>query len=147
MRAAALGFAVALFASGASGAGAADNDGWMLLSQATVSETGSGEDWRAVKYFPPELEAASEDFTISGYLVPTLPEPYLKTFLLVPDPSNCPFCGDGGYGPVLEVEMQKPLPDLPEGTFVRLQGRLELNASPETFQMFRLVDAIAPELG
>lgn len=126
---------------------AATANGWDLLGTAEVTETGEDETWRAVKTFPDALVAAADGFEIEGYLVPVVPEPYLSTFLLVPDPANCPFCGDGGYGPVLEVVMRTPLEDMAEGTQIALQGQLEFNRDPETFQMFRLVDAVRIDLG
>ncbi len=117
--------------------GAQEWDGWALLAGATLAEEGSA----VAKTFPPALIAAAEQFEISGYVVPLVAEPYLKTFLLVPDPADCPFCGGGGYGPSLEVEMKRALPDVPEGTYVVLNGRLELDRSPETYDLFRLIDA------
>ena len=119
-----------------------DQDGWSLLRLAEIHEEGLDEDWRAVKHFPPELRAAADEFEVDGFVVPVLPEPYLKQFLLVEQPDNCPFCGNGGYGPVIEVEMKRPLPDLPEFTRGVISGTLEFNEDPETFQMFRLVDAV-----
>ncbi|MBM7067735.1 hypothetical protein [Actibacterium sp. 188UL27-1] len=119
-----------------------DPDAWSLLRLAEIREEGLDEDWRAIKHFPDELRAAADAFEVDGFVVPILPEPYLKQFLLVEQPDNCPFCGNSGYGPVIEVEMKRPLPDLPEFTRVIISGRLELNEDPETFQMFRLVDAV-----
>lgn len=120
---------------------AQDDAGWALLNAASLSEVTEGGAVRVEKVFPPELVQAAEAFEISGYLVPNAAQPYLKRFLLVPDPANCPFCGDSGYGPVLEVEMTKALPDLPEGTPLTLKGRLELDRSPETYDLFRLTGA------
>ena len=131
---------------GAGAAGAADipedaRAAWDLLRTAEVREEGDGADWRAVKIIPDSLRAASEGFTVTGFLVPILAEAELTTFLLVEQPENCPFCGNGGYGPVLEVMMAEPLPDMPEFTELTLQGRLDFNEDPYTFQLYRLQDA------
>lgn len=114
---------------------------WDLLRLAEVSEEGEGANWRAVKVIPDALRAQAADFTVSGYLVPIVPEAELTTFLLVEAPENCPFCGNGGYGPVLEVTMAAPLPDLPEFTEITLRGTLTFNMDPYTFQLYRLEDA------
>ena len=127
--------------------GAQEVQGWDLLAGAGVSEAGAGADLRLVKTFPPELVAAAEDFTISGYLVPVLAEPFIDSFLLVPDPADCPFCGNGGYGPSLEVDMKRALPDLPEGTYLALQGRLQLNHDSDSYDLFRLIDAVRVDPG
>jgi len=114
---------------------------WSLLELASVREVTDGAEWRAEKTFPDELRAAAQGFEISGYYVPVVAEAYVQTFLLVPDPANCPFCGDGGYGPVLEVTTHRPVPDMLEFAPVTLEGTLEFNEATDTFQMFRLVDA------
>lgn len=114
---------------------------WDLLRTAEVREEGEGAEWRAVKTVPDSLRAAAEAFTVTGYLVPIMAEAELTTFLLVEQPENCPFCGNGGYGPVLEVTMRTPLPDLPEFTEITLQGLLSFNEDPFTFQLYRLEDA------
>ncbi|MEM9524920.1 MAG: hypothetical protein AAF982_13230, partial [Pseudomonadota bacterium] len=55
----------------------------------------------------------------------------------------CPFCGSGGYGPVLEVNLKRPLPALPEFSRVTVRGPLTLIDDPETLQMFRMQGATA----
>ena len=119
------------------------NEGWDVLSEVSYDETGDGEHWRVHKTFSSDLIAAAQDFTISGFVVPVLAEPVLTTFLLVKDPADCPYCGNGGYGPVLEVTMAEPLPDLPEFTEITLVGQLELIADPLTTQAYRMIDARA----
>ncbi|MBB94277.1 MAG: hypothetical protein CML68_06720 [Rhodobacteraceae bacterium] len=125
--------------------------GWALLTGASISETlvdtADGPTYRLDKTFPPDLVAAADSFEIQGHLVPMEARAQLDRFTLVPDPANCPFCGNSGYGPSLQVHMKRALPDLPEGTLLVLKGRLELNRGPDTFEMYRLVDAqrIAPE--
>ena len=94
------------------------------------------------KSIPAALTASAEMFTISGYAVPIEAQAYIGSFLLVPDPANCPFCGNSGYGPSLEVTLKRPLPALAEGTAVNVTGRLEFDLSPETYQTVRLRDAL-----
>lgn len=120
-------------------------DGWSLLATATVLETEEDGIWQAEKTFPPALQAAAEDFAVKGYYVPVEAQAWIQTFLLVADPANCPFCGGGGSGPVLEVEMKRPLPDMAEFTVIAVRGRLEFIDDPDTLQMFRLKDAILVE--
>ena len=122
---------------------AAAADGWDLLSSIEVVEVEEGEIWRAEKSFPDELRAAADGFRVTGYLVPIVPEPYLQTFLVVEDPADCPFCGSGGYGSVLEVVLREPMPQLAEFALIEVTGRLELIDDPMTLQSARLVDATA----
>ncbi|MEM6276745.1 MAG: hypothetical protein AAF714_07310 [Pseudomonadota bacterium] len=117
---------------------------WNLLNTATVSEKITGDIWEAVKEFPEPLRDATDDFVVQGFLVPMLAEAELSHFILVQDPENCPFCGNGsGYAPVLEVMLAQAIPALPEFSQIRVQGELELIEDPQTYQMFRLVDARA----
>ena len=139
--------AVPLLAVLAGPLAAQDDGGWALLGLAEITETpvpgDTGVTYRIDKRFDPALQAAAAaEFTISGYLVPLLAEPYLDRFLLVPDPADCPFCGNAGYGPSLPVDMKRALPDLPEGTFLILSGQLELDRSAESFDLYRLFDAV-----
>ncbi|MEM1234870.1 MAG: hypothetical protein AAGH70_12165, partial [Pseudomonadota bacterium] len=59
---------------------------WNLLNTATVSERITGDIWEAVKEFPEPLRAATDDFTVQGFLVPMLAEAQLSHFILVQDP-------------------------------------------------------------
>lgn len=115
---------------------------WRLLNTAEFEEIINGDDWRVKKTIPPELRAAARDFQITGFFVPVLAQGEVTEFLLVEDPADCPFCGNGGYGPVLEVHAKRPMPDMGEFTEITLRGQLEFNMSPETLQLFRLKDAI-----
>ncbi|MEM1235891.1 MAG: hypothetical protein AAGI10_02895 [Pseudomonadota bacterium] len=114
---------------------------WNLLGTATVRENA---DWMADKEFPDELRAATSGFTVEGYVVPILAEPEMTAFILVQDPENCPFCGTGsGYGPVLEVMLDRAIPSVEEFSWIKVTGELELIEDPETFQLFRLNEARA----
>ena len=116
---------------------------WLLLGDATVEEKIDGDNWKAIKTFPDDLRAAARGFDVEGYVIPVEVQARFSRFLLVQDPANCPFCGAGdGYGPVLEVEMRRPIPEVPEFSRLRVKGTLEFNEDPETFQMFTLVDAV-----
>ena len=120
------------------------SDAWALLESIEVAEEGYGEDWKAVKYFPPEVLAAAEDFEIAGYLVPVYAEAELKHLVLVPWPTNCPFCGTAGagYGPLIEVTLKRGITGVAEGSLLRVRGKLEFIESPDTLQAYKLVDAI-----
>ena len=116
---------------------------WRLLAEVEIEEVIDGLDWRAEKTFPDALRAAAgQAFEIAGFFVPVTAEAYTRTFLLVQDPADCPFCGSGGYGPVVEVHMRHPLPDMPEFSPLSLRGDLILIDDPETFQLYRLEDAV-----
>jgi hypothetical protein len=124
----------------------ADEAGWRLLSQAAFEEMESDRGWMVNKYFPDTLRAAAAGFEITGYVVPVVPEPYLTSFLLVETPDACPFCGpDATPLSVIEVEMARPLPDMPEFTRLTLRGTLEFDESTMTTQMFRLTGAARVE--
>lgn len=117
---------------------------WRLIASVEVREEVEGNAYKAVKTYPDALmEAASQPFTIQGYYVPVEAQAYVTTFLVVEDPADCPYCGsNSGYGPALEVHMSKPMPDLPEASLIRVQGRLVLNRDPETFQALVMRDAV-----
>jgi len=114
---------------------------WRLLDRAVAEPRVAGDRLLFDKTFPDDLRAAAEDFAVEGFFVPVLAEPYIETFLLVETPANCPFCGDGGYAPVLEVYLKTPMQDRAEFSLIAVTGRLEFVNDPETLQMFRLVDA------
>lgn len=119
-----------------------DDAAWRLLNTAEFHEIIDGDNWRVEKTIPAPLRAAAEDFEITGFFVPVIAQGEITEFLLVEDPADCPFCGSGGYGPVLEVTSKRPMPDLAEFAEITLRGQLEFNESPETLQLFRLKDAI-----
>lgn len=115
---------------------------WDLLATATFTETIDGNHWEVKKTFPKPLRAAAKNFEIKGFFVPVIAQGAITEFLLVEDPDDCPFCGNGGYGPVLEVKTTRPMPDLPEFAEITLRGLLKFNESSETMQMFRLEEAV-----
>ncbi len=123
---------------------AADPAGWDMVTSVELSETISDDgEWRAEKVFPDALRAAAEEtFSVTGYYVPIVPEAYTTTFLIVPTPEDCPFCGGkGGFGTSLEVTTASPIADMPEGTELTVSGTLELMDDPHTFQSMRLTGA------
>lgn len=131
-------------ASGSNGGVTEETGAWSLLAAVDIEEVIEGENYQAIKTFPPALVDAAEGFEITGYVVPITAEPYMTTFMLVEDPANCPFCGSSaGYGPVLEVQLKRAIPELAEFAEIRVAGRIELIKDPETYQSYRLVDAIA----
>ena len=120
---------------------------WALLGSIDIIEEGTGADWKAVKTFPAAVLDARDDFEIAGYLVPVLAEAEITNLMLVPEPSNCPFCGVGsGYGTLIEVSLKRGITGVVEGSLLRVRGRLELIESPDTMQAFRLVDAVSLEI-
>ena len=126
---------------------AAEPRGWEPIAAIGYEESegvdAAGEPtWSVRKTYPPEIAGGAEGYVIAGHLVRVEPQARLTRFLLVPDPSTCPFCGDGGYGPTLEVTMRRPLPDLPEGTLLTLRGRLVLVDDPESYRAVELEDAV-----
>lgn len=127
------------------GAGSAAADpfqNWQLLSSVKITETEQNNRWRAEKEFPPALIAASKDFEIEGFYVPIEAQAYVQSFLMVPDPADCPFCGSSGYGPSLEVTLRKKMPDIAEFSRITVRGQLKLIDDPDTYQSYRLVDAL-----
>lgn len=119
----------------------AETEGWDLISEIEITETETSGHWSVQKTIPPALQAASDAFTISGYAVPIEAQAYIGSFLLVQDPADCPFCGNSGYGPSLEVTLKRPLAALDEGTAVTVIGQLEFDMSPDTYQTVRLREA------
>ena len=120
---------------------AATPQGWDLLGAIEIGEEIDGDDWRAVKTFPASVRDRTEDFRISGYVVPVEAEPYITTFLLVKDPADCPFCGTASDAPVIEVHLSKPLPDMPEFAEITVEGDLEFVEDPFTLQAAIMRDA------
>ena len=115
-------------------------DPWALISSVEIEEIETETEWLVKKSYPDGLEQGAT-LEVTGFLVPLLAQAYQSQFLIVPDPADCPFCGNGGYGPTLEVHVATPLPDLPEFSELTVTGRIELIDSTDTYQALRLVDA------
>ena len=118
-------------------------DPWAILADVTIEEEVTLEEWKAVKTFSDELEQRDGTrFQISGYGIPIDLEATITSFILVSDPQDCPFCGSSGYGPVLEVLLSRGIPEMPEFAELTVEGTLVLNRDTDTYQMYRLEDAI-----
>lgn len=111
---------------------------WNQFAQAMSVEQ-SDFTWK--KTYPDSLNDGME-VQVTGFIVPIQVQAYFTTFLLVDDPQNCPFCGSGaGYGPVLEVELKRPMPETVEFEAITVAGKLEFIEDEYTSQLFRLVEA------
>ncbi|SMX36068.1 hypothetical protein MAA8898_00741 [Maliponia aquimaris] len=117
-------------------------DPWDLITAIEYSETETETSWSVKKTVPDALRAMAGDFEITGYYVPVEAQAYVSTYLLVPDPADCPFCGTNGYGPALEVAMKRPMPDVPEATRITVRGTLNFDDSPETYRAVFLTDGV-----
>lgn len=111
---------------------------WNEFSQAMSLEQ-SDFTWK--KTYPASLEDGMP-LTVRGFVVPTQAQAYFDTFLLVNDPQDCPFCGNGeGYGPVLEVILKRKIPETGEFAQITVEGQLEYVGDKYTSQLFRLKNA------
>lgn len=111
---------------------------WNQFAQAMSVEQ---PDFTWKKTYPDALNDGME-MQVTGFIVPIQVQAYFTTFLLVNDPQNCPFCGSGaGYGPVLEVELKRPMPETAEFQAITVTGKLQFVGDEYTSQLFRLVDA------
>lgn len=119
----------------------AEPPAWELISKIEITEVETKDRWLVKKAYPDALRAQADNFRIRGFYVPVEAQAYVKSFLLVPDPADCPFCGNGGYGLSLEVHMRQSMPDMAEGTDITIEGRLELVDSDETYQAVILREA------
>lgn len=113
---------------------------WDLIASVEFQEVKKDGRWTVEKTFPAGLRAGEVEVT--GYFVPVMAQAYIRSFLLVPDPADCPFCGSSGYGPSLEVHMRKSMPDMAEGSRIRIRGRLHLIESGDTYDAVLVTDAI-----
>ena len=115
---------------------------WEVIQGVELRETGTDADWAVEKTFPPGYENGADRFAIDGYAVVYAAQADLREIILVPDASQCPFCGgDQGYGPTLEVVFDRPVEiDAPE-LRIHVEGRLEAVRDADTFQAFRLTGA------
>lgn len=112
---------------------------WNQFAQAMSVEQ-SDFTWK--KTYPEALRDGME-LQVTGFIVPIQAQAYFTTFLMVDDPQNCPFCGNGmGYGPVLEVELKRPMPETAEFDAITVSGTLEFVGDEYTSQLFRLTDAL-----
>lgn len=116
-------------------------ENWELLSSVRVTEILVNDRWGAKKEYPEALLAARQGFEIEGYYVPIEAQPYVRSFILVPDPADCPFCGTSGYGPALEVQLKGRMADIAEFSRITVRGELELITDPDTYMAYRMVDA------
>jgi len=115
---------------------------WDLIAEIGFEETEVNGAWAVKKIFPEALLARADGFEISGHYVPVDAQAYVTRFLIVPDPADCPYCGTSGYGPTLEVQMKRPMPDLEESAKVTLQGTLQFDENTETYRAVYLTDAV-----
>lgn len=113
---------------------------WDLITGISYKETETETSWSVEKTIPEELRAQAGEFTITGFYVPVEAQAQVTQFLLVPDPADCPFCGTNGYGPTLEVQMSRPVPDMAEATEVTVTGTLNFDESPETYRAVFLTE-------
>jgi len=114
---------------------------WDLVAQIEYHEEERDGAWIVKKSFPEELVKQADGVTVVGYYVPIGAQAYVRSFVIVPTPEDCPFCGFGGYGIALEVQTRKPIPDIAEGTRIQLRGKLMLIESVDTYQSVILTDA------
>ena len=123
-------------------AGPALADGWAPIEAVGYEERGGDEDWRVVKSFAPGFDAPVRGHEVTGYAVILEAQADLEEILLVPDASQCPFCGGGeGYGPTLAVTFARPIA-IPDPTLaLTVTGRLVPIADDRTYEAYRLVDA------
>ncbi|SNR98479.1 hypothetical protein [Antarctobacter heliothermus] len=115
---------------------------WDLIEAIEYKETETETSWSVAKTIPADLRAMAEGFEITGYYVPVEAQAYVSSFLLVPDPADCPFCGENGYGPSLEVKMKRAVPDMPEATKITLRGTLHIDDSPETYRAVYVTEGV-----
>ena len=120
----------------------AEANPWDLITAIEYEETETETTWSVKKIVPADLRAMASSFEITGFYVPIEPQAYVSSFLLVPDPADCPFCGQNGYGPSLEVKMKRPMPDVPEATKITLRGTLHIDDSPETYRAVYVTDGV-----
>jgi hypothetical protein len=115
---------------------------WELITAISYEETETETSWKVEKTIPEALRAMAERFEITGFYVPVEAQAYVSQFLLVPDPADCPFCGQNGYGPTLEVQMKRAVPDMAEGSEVTVRGHLQFDESTETYRAVFLTGAV-----
>ncbi|MBT54554.1 MAG: hypothetical protein CMF72_14305 [Mameliella sp.] len=115
---------------------------WNLIEAIEYKETETETSWSVAKIIPDDLRAMADSFEITGYYVPVEAQAYVSSFLLVPDPADCPFCGENGYGPSLEVKMKRAVPDMPEATKITLRGTLHIDNSPETYRAVYVTEGV-----
>jgi hypothetical protein len=115
---------------------------WALITAIEYKETETASSWAVEKTVPEDLRVMADSFEITGFYVPVEAQAYVSQFLLVPDPADCPFCGENGYGPTLEVQMIRPVPDMPEGAEVSVKGQLRFDESTETYRAVYLTEAV-----
>jgi|GEM_PF-1050556 len=111
---------------------------WNELAQGMAVEQ---PDYTWEKDYPGSLSDGMS-MTVTGFIVPVQVQAYFDAFLLVDDPQNCPFCGNGeGYGPVLEVQLKRAIPETGEFAQITVEGTLEFVGDEYSSQLFRLKDA------
>lgn len=116
---------------------------WRLLEGVTVAEREVNGTWIVEKTYSPELLARDgTELSLTGYAIPLSAGELLTSLILVRDATDCPFCGTGGTGPVLEVELDLGIRQLPEFSIMTVTGRLALVRDTDTTQAYRLVAAV-----
>jgi hypothetical protein len=118
-------------------------DPWDLITQISYEETETANSWSVAKTIPDELRDMAQGFEITGHYVQieALTANRIKQFIIVPEAADCPFCGESGYGPALEVTLKRAIRPIEEGTQITLRGTLQFDESPETYRAVFLTDA------
>ena len=115
-------------------------EAWEILNQITFEESDPTEEYAVFKTFPAEIADGAEAFEVSGYAIPT--DEAGKSFLLVSDIAECPYCGSGDHGVTVNVVMAEALPGIEESTRIVLRGNLQPVHDTETWQSVILSDAV-----
>lgn len=117
-------------------------EGWQIFDKVVFTATyfEEAEAYFEVPKFNPELKALEhQQIELSGYFIPIEQD---TAFVLSALPySSCFFCGGGGPETVVEVRMKQIPTDLEPDAFVKVQGRLKLNASEIDYMNFILEEA------
>ncbi len=120
---------------------ATNNDpAWGTLADTAVSED-KDKGLLLARFGPAVSRLKGADFEISGFMTPLETALQTRHFILTRRDTTCPFCPPNRPTEAVEVELDRPMAFTRDE--VRVEGRLQLNASSEASLFYRLTGAKA----
>lgn len=122
--------------------GASEPEGWEVFENVTFEPKffeEAGAYFDAPTFDSALLALEHTNITLSGYFIPLEVD---TIFVLSAMPfSSCFFCGGAGPETVAEIRMDKVPSDMEPDEFVKVEGKLKLNATDIDYMNFILLDS------
>lgn len=118
------------------------NRGWTDLKGITIHEIVTDTTYEVIKTFPQSLQEGLENIELTGYATPITPGSMIHELVLISDLESCPYCSVSDHNASAFVKLKTPIPEFPQNTSVRIQGRFTPNLDPTTWEAAIIEDAV-----